>query len=164
MAQSDRAVVRAQLTATDSRVSCKPSLPYVISILLSNFLFSVAYKLPLISFSVLESQLQALHIAAADTTNAVNTRGDTVVARLQDTRNHVREVAWHGAHQGTAVAIAVVQTMFRTDYRTFQPVLPVAGEEQEDFYELVDDLSIVADAVAEEINLDVVISNIFNDE
>ena len=164
MAQSDRAVVRPQLTATDSRVSCKPSLPYVISILLSNFLFSVAYKLPLISFSVLESQLQAFHIAAADTMNAVNTWGDTIVARLQDVHNRVREVTWHGAHQGAVVAIEVVQTMSRADYRNFQPVFPAVGEEQEDFYELVDDLSIVADAVVEEVSLDAVISNVFDDE
>jgi len=114
-------------------------------------------------FLVLESQIQALHIAAATATNAVNAQGDTIVARLQDVRNRVQEVARHGAHRGAAIAITVVQTMSGSDYRTFHPVF-LAGDEQEDFYELVDDLSVVADAVVEEISLDAVISNVFDDE
>jgi len=124
-------------------------------------LFSFRHLTP---FSlVLVSQIQALHIAAANATDAMNARGDTVVTRLQDVRNRVREIASHGVHRGATVAIAVVQTMSGADCRTFHPVFPV-GEEPEDFYELVDDLSIVADAVVEEVSLDAVISNVFDDE
>jgi len=127
-------------------------LPFIFQFLFSDLLFLV-----------LESQIQTLHIAAATATNAVNARGDTVVARLQDVPHRVREVSRHGVHRGAAVAIAVVQTMSGSDDRTFHPVFPV-GEEQEDFYELVNDLSIVADAVVEEVSLDAVISNVFDDE
>ena len=41
----------------------------------------------------MESQIQALHAAAATATNTVNARGDTGVAHLQDIPNHVLEVA-----------------------------------------------------------------------
>ena len=127
-------------------------LPFIFQFLFSDLLFLV-----------LESQIQTLHIAAATATNVVNAQGDTVVARLQDVPHRVREVSRHGVHRGATIAITVVQTMSGSDYRTFHPVF-LAGDEQEDFYELVDDLSLVADAVVEEISLDAVISNVFDDE
>ena len=95
--------------------------------------------------------------------NVVNAWGDTVVARLQDIRNRVWEVAGHRVHRGAAFTIAAVQTMSESDNKTFHPVFP-EGDEWEDFYELVDDLSIVADVVVEEVSLDAVISSVFDDE
>ena len=53
--------------------------------------------------------------------------------------------------------------MSGSDYRTFHPVFP-ESEAREEFYELVDDLSVVADAIAEDVNLDAVISNVFAEE
>jgi hypothetical protein len=53
--------------------------------------------------------------------------------------------------------------MSRSDYRTFHPVFP-KGEEREEFDELVDDLSMVADAIAENVSLDAVINNVFGEE
>ena len=53
--------------------------------------------------------------------------------------------------------------MSESDNKTFHPVFP-EGDEWEDFYELVDDLSIVADVVVEEVSLDAVISSVFDDE
>jgi len=41
----------------------------------------------------LESQIQALHAAAATSTEAVNAQGETVAARLQDIPNRVQEIA-----------------------------------------------------------------------
>jgi len=66
-------------------------------------------------FSALESQVQALHAAAYTATEAVNARGGTVAARLQDIPNCIQEIAGHGVHQGTAVALAVVQTLTGND-------------------------------------------------
>ena len=54
----------------------------------------------------------------------MNARGGTVAARLRNIPSHVKEVAGYGAHRGTAVAIAVVSTMFGSDYRTFHPIFP----------------------------------------
>ena len=91
----------------------------------------------------------------------VNAQGDTVAARLQDVPNHVQVVIGHGVHRGTAVALAMVQTLSRNDLRTLHPIFP-EGEEREEFEELVDDLDIVATAIAEDVNIDSVISNIFS--
>ena len=68
-----------------------------------------------------------------------------------------------GVHQGAAVALAVVQIMSESDYRTFHPVFP-KGEAHEEFDELVDDLGMVATATAEDVNLDTVISNVLAEE
>ena len=101
VAESDRAVVRAQLTAADSRVACK----FLFMQCTSYFVDSVLDSLS----SVLESQIQALHAAAATAPNTVNAHGDTVAARLQDIPRRVREVAGHGVRWGASVALATAQ-------------------------------------------------------
>ena len=95
--------------------------------------------------------------------DSVNARGGTVAADLQNIPSRVREVAGHGAHQGAAVAIAVVLTMFGEDYRMFDPVFLV-GDAREEFDELVNDLSIVADAIVDNISLDAVVGSVFGEE
>ena len=111
----------------------------------------------------MESQVQALHAAAATTTEAVNARGDTVAARLQDIPNHVQEVAGHGVHRGAAVALGMVQTLSGKDLRTLHPIFP-EGEEREEFEELVDDLGMVGTTIAEDVSLDAVVANVFADD
>ena len=93
----------------------------------------------------------------------VNAQGDTVAARLQDIPNRVQEVAGHGVHRGATVALAMVQTLSGNDLRTLHPIFP-EGEEREEFEELADDLGVVATAIAEDVSLDAVISNIFADD
>ena len=61
------------------------------------------------------------------------------------------------------VAIAVVSTMSGEDYRTFNPVFPV-GDAREEFDELVDDLSVIDDAIVDDISLDAVVGSIFGEE
>ena len=95
---------------------------------------------------------------------AVNARGDTVIARLQDVSNRVHKITSHGVRQGAATAIVVVQTMSGSDYRQFEPVFPQDVEEREEFAELVDDLSVVASAIAEDVSINAVIGNVFADE
>jgi len=53
--------------------------------------------------------------------------------------------------------------MSGSDYRTFHPVFP-EGEAQEEFDELVDNLSVVAEAIIDDISLDAVIGNVFGVE
>ena len=79
--------------------------------------------------------------------------------------SRVMEVAGHGAHEGAARAIAVVLTMSGADFRQWQPVFPEWGAAREDLEELVDDLiSIVADAIVDDVSLNGVVSNIFGEE
>ena len=93
----------------------------------------------------------------------MNARGGTVAARLQNIHSRIWEIAGYRAHQGATVAIAVVLTMSGSDYRTFHPVFP-EGEAREEFDELIDDLSVVADAIIDNISLDAVVCSIFGEE
>ena len=111
----------------------------------------------------MESKVQILHAVAATATEAVNARGGTVAARLQDIPNRIQEIAGHGVHQGATVALAMVQTLSGNNLRTLHPTFP-EGEEREEFDELVDDLGVVATAIAEDVSLDAVISNVFVDD
>ena len=74
------------------------------------------------------------------------------------------EVAEHGVHAGAARAIAVVSTMSRADYRQWEPVFPEWGEARNAFDELVDDVSLPADAIVADVSLEGVISNLFGCE
>ena len=57
----------------------------------------------------------------------------------------------------------MVQTLFGNDLRTLRPIFP-EGEAQKGFEELVDDLGMVATAIAEDVSLDAVVSNVLGDE
>ena len=74
------------------------------------------------------------------------------------------EVAEHRVHAGAARAIAVVSTMSGADYRQREPVFPEWGEVRNTFDELVDDLSLPADAIAADVSLEGVVSNLFGGE
>ena len=58
----------------------------------------------------------------------------------------------------------MVSTMSGADYRQFQPVFPEWGAEREEFEDLVDDLSIVTDAIVDDVSLEGVVSNVFGEE
>ena len=93
----------------------------------------------------------------------MNARGGTVADHLRNIPSRVKEVAGYGAHHGAAVAITVVSTMSGSGYRTFHPVFP-EGEARTEFDKLVDDLSIVADAIVDTISLDAVVGSVFTEE
>ena len=109
----------------------------------------------------MESQVQTLLDASLFAIASVNARGSTVAARLRNVPARVMEVAEHRVHAGAARAIAVVSTMSGADYRQWEPVFPEWGAAREDFDELVDDLSLVADAIVDDVSLDGVVSNLF---
>ena len=94
----------------------------------------------------------------------MNARGSTVAARLWNVPARVMEVAEHGVHAGAARAIVVVSTMFGVDYRQWEPVFPEWGEARNAFVELVDDLSLPADAIVADVSLEGVVSNLFGAE
>ena len=84
--------------------------------------------------------------------------------RLQNIPARVTEVAEHGAHEGAAIAIAVISTMSRADFRQLAPIFPEPGPRREAFEELIDDLYHPADAVAGDVSAEGVISNLFGEE
>ena len=91
----------------------------------------------------------------------MNARGSTVAARLRNVPARVTEVAKHGVHLGAARAIAVVSHMYGADYWQWKPVFPKWGAAREAFDELVDDLSLPADAIVADVSLEGVVSNLF---
>ena len=94
----------------------------------------------------------------------MNPRGSTVAARLRNVPARVTEVAEHGVHAGAARAIAVVSNMSGADYRQWEPVFPEWGAARDAFDELVDDLSLPADAIMADVSLDGVVSKLFGAE
>jgi len=94
----------------------------------------------------------------------VNARGSTVATRLRNIPARIMEVAEHGVYTGAARAIAVVSTMSGADYQQWEPVFPEWGAAREAFDELVDDLSLPADAIVADVSLEGVVSNLFGGE
>ena len=112
----------------------------------------------------MESQVQTLLEASRVAIDSVNARGSIVAARLRNVPARVTEVAEHGVHASAARAIAVVSHMFGADYRHWEPVFPEWGTARDAFDELVDDLSLPADAIVADVSLDGVVSNLFGAE
>jgi hypothetical protein len=112
----------------------------------------------------LESQFQTLLESSRVAIDSVNARGSTVAARLWNVPARVMEVAEHGVHAGAARAIVVVSTMSGVDYQQWEPVFPEWGEARNAFDELVDDLSLPADAIVADVSLEGVVSNLFGAE
>ena len=54
--------------------------------------------------------------------------------------------------------------MSGADYWQWEPVFPEWGAAWEDFDKLVDDLSLVADTIVDDVSLDGVVSNLFGVE
>ena len=96
--------------------------------------------------------------------DSVNAKGSSVAARLWNVPARVKEVAGHGVHAGAARAIAMVSTMSGADFRQWELIFPEWGAAWEDFDELVDDLSLVTDAIVNDVSLDWVVSNLFEGE
>jgi len=96
--------------------------------------------------------------------DSVNARGSTIAARLRNIPARVMEVAEHRVHAGAARAIAVISHMSGADYRQWEPVFPEWEASREAFDELVDDLSLPADAIIADVSLEGVVSNLFGAE
>ena len=112
----------------------------------------------------MESQVQTLLEASRVTIDSVNARWSTVAARLWNVPARVMEVAEHRVHASAARAITVVSTMSGADYQQWEPVFPEWGEVRNAFDELVDDLSLPADAIFTDVSLEGVVSNLFGAE
>jgi len=71
----------------------------------ASILISIAFILIVLLFSVIVSPDNVANIA----TDAVNTRGSLINARLHDIPSHVQEITLHGIHHGASVALTAVQ-------------------------------------------------------
>jgi len=108
----------------------------------------------------LEAQIQALHQAANGAATTVNTRGDLPVDRLQDIPNRARQIATHGVRQVATTALAVVQTCTGHNLLLLEPVFP-EGEGRASFDDLVVQFDVTANAIANEVSSDSVVTKVF---
>ena len=107
----------------------------------------------------LEAQIQALHQAANDAATTVNARGDLLVNRLQDIPNRARQIATHDVRQGAATALAVSQTCTGHNLLLLEPIFP-EGEGRAGFDDLVVQFDVTANAIANEVSADSVVTKV----
>ena len=108
----------------------------------------------------LKAQIQALHQAANGAATKVNARGDLLVDRLQDIPNRTRQIATHGVRQGAATALAVAQTCTGHNLLLLEPVFP-EGEGRAGFDDLVVQFDVTANAIANKVSANSVVTKVF---
>ena len=108
----------------------------------------------------LEAQIQALHQATNGAATTVNAIGDLLVDCLQDIPNRAKKIATHDVRQGAATALAVAQPYTRHNLILLEPVFP-EGEGWADFDDHVVQFDVTANAIANEISADSVVTKVF---
>ena len=108
----------------------------------------------------LEEQIQALPQAANSAATTVKASGDLKVDRLQDIPNRARQIATHGIRQGAATALAVAQTCTGHYLLLLEPVFS-EGEGRVGFDDLVVQFDVAANAIANEVSADSVVTKVF---
>ena len=106
-------------------------------------------------------QLENLQLAVNVATEAVNTRAPILNNRMHDISMRVQEIALHGIHRGTAVALALAQVQIGHDLRTMEPGFLMADDP--DMHEdLIEDFDNVVEAIVDIISTQDVINNVFD--
>ena len=91
-------------------------------------------------------QLESLQLATNVATDAVNARGSSIDAHLQDVPVHVREIALHGVRHGAAVALTAAQVQTRYELHAMQTGFPM-GDGPEEHEDLLEEFVMVAEAI-----------------
>ena len=107
-----------------------------------------------------EAQIQAHLQGANGAATTVNARGDLLVDHLQDIPNHARKIATHSVRQGAATALAMAQTYTGHNLLLLEPVFP-EGEGRAGFDDLVVQFDVTANAIANEVSADSVVTKVF---
>ena len=94
------------------------------------------------------AQLESLQLAANVAIDAVNARGSSIDARLQDVLVHVWEIALHGIHHGAAVALTAVQVQMGYELHAMETGFLV-GDGPEEHEDLLEEFTIVVEAVVD---------------
>ena len=107
------------------------------------------------------AQLESLQLAANAAVDAVNARGSSIDARLQDVPVHVREIALHGVHHGAAVALTTAQVQMGYELHAMEIGFPV-GNGPEEHEDLLEEFTIAAEVVVNIISAQDVVNKIFD--
>ena len=93
--------------------------------------------------------------------DAVNARGSSIDARLQDIPVHVQEIALHGVRHGAAVALIAAQVQMGYELHAMETGFPM-GDGPEEREDLLEEFTITAKAVVDITSAQDVVNKIFD--
>ena len=95
------------------------------------------------------------------TVDAVNARGSSTDARLQDVLVRVREIALHGVRHGAAVALTAAQVQTGYELHTMETGFPM-GDGPEEHEDLLEEFTIAAEAIVDITSAQDVVNKVFD--
>ena len=93
--------------------------------------------------------------------DAVNARGSSIDACLQDVSVRIREIALHGVRHGVAVALTVAQVQTGYELHAMEIGFPV-GNGPEEHEDLLEEFTIAAEAVVDITSAQDVVNKVFD--
>ena len=106
-------------------------------------------------------QLESLQLAANAAMDAVNAQGSLIDARLQDIPARVQEIALHGVHHGTSVALTAVQVQTGYELHAMETGFPM-GDGPKEHEDLMEEFIIAAEAIVDITSAQDVVNKVFD--
>ena len=93
-------------------------------------------------------QLESLQLAANATVDAVNAWGSLINTCLQDISACIQEIALHGVHHGTSVALTTVQVQIGYELHAMETGFPM-GDGPKEHEDLIEEFIVAAEAIVD---------------
>ena len=106
-------------------------------------------------------QLESLQLAANAAADAVKARGSLIDARLQDILARAREIALHGVHHGTSVALTATQVQTGYDLHAMEVGFPIS-DGPEGHEDMLKEFIVAAEAVVDITSTQDVVNKVFD--
>ena len=107
------------------------------------------------------AQLESLQLAANATVDAVNARGSSIDARLQDVSVRVWEIALHGVRHGAVVALITAQVQTGYELHAMETSFPM-GDGLEEHEDLLEEFVMAAEAIVDITSAQDVVNKVFD--
>ena len=106
-------------------------------------------------------QLESLQLAANVAVDAVNARGSLIDARLHNVLARIQEVALHGVHHGTAVALTTAQVQTGHELHAIETGFPM-GDGPKEHEDLLEEFVMAAEAIVDITCAQDVVNKVFD--
>jgi len=111
--------------------------------------------------SALTAQLESLQLATNVAVDAVNARGSSIDARLQDVLVRIREIALHGIRHGVAVVLTMAQVQTGYELHAMETGFLV-GDGPEEHEDLLEEFVMAAEAIVDITSAQDVVNKVFD--
>ena len=111
--------------------------------------------------SALTAQLESLQLAANAAVDAINARGASIDACLQDIPARVREIALHGVCHGASMALTAAQVQTGYDLHAMEAGFSM-GDDPEGHEDLLEEFIVAAEAVVDITSAQDVVNKVFD--